>query len=862
MAVTADYIVSGLTKRGIPRMAAIALAGSGVVESTLDPGINEINPLVKGSRGGFGLWQHTGPRRRQLEKFAASRNMPVGDADLQMDFVVWELANTEKAAASHIYKAKTIDDAARAVSERFLRPGIPHMDRRIKATRRIASGDTNFEITNVQQVDSANAPDYSRLTEAYNNGEMDDRQRAIYEAAVADGRVQASQPAASQPTAPPRAAPSRLVEAYRRGAVTPEQRTVIDNAVAQGQLQVPEGFQFGADLNPRDMSQEDRDAWNLQRGGQPGLQYLMPDRSDVMVPTAADAAPLPDRTFSQTREGQLDQTVNLSRPLFGAAGRAAQGALGSAPSVVGSMIEGAGFSKPVQNTIGRIGDAGLAAVVGVGGAIAGGAGLVGDAAEAVGVPRANLLGRDLAAFPEAIAGLIGSPVRAATTSVRRVDLPSPPRPSRLELDIAAAERNNIRVMTTDAFPPRTAPGRQIQAAGESIPLTGTGGPRAAQFAERQDAVRRVVDEFGGASTPIDDTLRNVSDDFIRQRSDRIGRYWQQKQDVIEGLPQDIPVDVTRTVARIDDEIAQLQSLRNPEFAPLVRQLEGWKGAIQNQSLSNIEQLRRQMGESFKSADLANISTRGEAAVRSIYGPLREDMGAFIRTNGARQDYNRWAVANGRLAEMAGELNITSLRNALRNAEETPETIGRMLFSSNSSDVRRLYRGLSQEGRDSARVAVFSRIVDKSTRDGTLETISPTRFANNIAKEGRAIGIMFNGEDRAIISGLTRALRLTEQADRAGLTPPTGVRAVPYVAFTAGTAATGSPVSAAALTGAVGGLARAYETPAARNILIRLSRARPGSEAEARYFAQLREMNFNMAPAGAATITGQQQSNAQ
>lgn len=128
-------VVQGLIDRGVPRTAALALAGNVSVESGYDPGINEIAPLVPGSRGGFGLIQWTGPRRRQLESFAGDK---VADYNTQLDFLVHELDTTERRARDAIYAASTPEDAARLVSERFLRPGIPHLDRRIAETRRIS----------------------------------------------------------------------------------------------------------------------------------------------------------------------------------------------------------------------------------------------------------------------------------------------------------------------------------------------------------------------------------------------------------------------------------------------------------------------------------------------------------------------------------------------------------------------------------------------------------------------------------------------------------------------------------------------------------------------------------------------------
>jgi len=69
------------------------------VESRLDPGINEINPLVKGSRGGYGLLQWTGPRRRQFEAFAQQRGVNPSDWNTQLDFLSYELGTTESRAA-------------------------------------------------------------------------------------------------------------------------------------------------------------------------------------------------------------------------------------------------------------------------------------------------------------------------------------------------------------------------------------------------------------------------------------------------------------------------------------------------------------------------------------------------------------------------------------------------------------------------------------------------------------------------------------------------------------------------------------------------------------------------------------------
>lgn len=134
-------IVAGLMQRGIPYAAAVGFAGNFSVESGFNPGINEINPTVAGSRGGYGLAQWTGPRRRQYEAFAKSQGAAPDDLNAQLDFLAWELQNTEKGAAQAIFAARDPAEAARLVSEKFLRPGIPHLDNRIREATRIAGGN-------------------------------------------------------------------------------------------------------------------------------------------------------------------------------------------------------------------------------------------------------------------------------------------------------------------------------------------------------------------------------------------------------------------------------------------------------------------------------------------------------------------------------------------------------------------------------------------------------------------------------------------------------------------------------------------------------------------------------------------------
>jgi hypothetical protein len=123
-------IYNGLIQRGMTPDLAAAWMLNFKDESGLNPGINEIAPLVPGSRGGYGLYQLTGPRRRAYEAYAAERGMPLDSVDAQLDFMMTELQGSESRAWEKIQAAGNTGDAAAAIVNHFLRPAESHRAKR------------------------------------------------------------------------------------------------------------------------------------------------------------------------------------------------------------------------------------------------------------------------------------------------------------------------------------------------------------------------------------------------------------------------------------------------------------------------------------------------------------------------------------------------------------------------------------------------------------------------------------------------------------------------------------------------------------------------------------------------------------
>ena len=94
------------------------------------------------------------------------------------------------------------------------------------------------------------------------------------------------------------------------------------------------------------------------------------------------------------------------------------------------------------------------------------------------------------------------------------------------VDIAKA--NNTRLMTSDVRPPTSWLGGLAANTAEKIPFFGTGGPRAAQQAERVAAIKKTMLDFGGeesaglfgsGSSAVDDVAKGM----LARRGDQLAK---------------------------------------------------------------------------------------------------------------------------------------------------------------------------------------------------------------------------------------------------------------------------------------------------------------------------------------------------
>ena len=412
-----------------------------------------------------------------------------------------------------------------------------------------------------------------------------------------------------------------------------------------------------------------------------------------------------------------------------------------------------------------------------------------------------------------------------------------------------AETAGVPVLSSDVRPPTTFAGRWLQKTTESIPIVGTGGVRSAQQEIRGEAVQDLARSFGVNLGDDVDIISTVTQDLLRRRGSQLTKYTGQKSSVInsEQLKNAGVVNVDRAIAAIDQEIAKLSPMRSKDANQVLERLRDWRSSLlgettakgpngkmitvnEGQSLRTIELLRKQLGESFESADLGSIKKLGKDSLKNIYGPLREDMRSFIQNFGSKNDIKKFDTSNARLSELAGELDNGLFKRVLSKGDVTPEAISSMLFSKKPSDLKLLFKNLDPAGQAHARTAIITKMFKDSVNANG--GVSPDVFKNQIKKMSDQLGIFFNERDLQSVEGLGRVLALTQRASQANLMPPTGAMLqIPVIGglLTQTFGGVGAGVVAA---GSLGAIARVVESPAVRNILIKLPKVKAGSPQEA------------------------------
>ena len=124
---------------GLTPEQAAGLVGNLEYETGRFKFMQEIEPLVEGSEGGFGFAQWTGPRRDAFEAWAKNQGLDPSSYEANKGYLIKEMTERDDIiqgmgieSLEKLRQAETAQEAAEIVSNEYLRPGIPNIDNRIR----------------------------------------------------------------------------------------------------------------------------------------------------------------------------------------------------------------------------------------------------------------------------------------------------------------------------------------------------------------------------------------------------------------------------------------------------------------------------------------------------------------------------------------------------------------------------------------------------------------------------------------------------------------------------------------------------------------------------------------------------------
>jgi hypothetical protein len=132
---------------------AAAVFGNAGYESLGFTTLQEIKPTVKGSRGGYGWFQWTGPRRKEFEAYCSRNNLNPSSNDANYKFLFLELTSTEKKAIDALKSKIDLDNKVIAFEKSFERAGVKAYAKRQEWARTALQALHDYQATKAPEVE-------------------------------------------------------------------------------------------------------------------------------------------------------------------------------------------------------------------------------------------------------------------------------------------------------------------------------------------------------------------------------------------------------------------------------------------------------------------------------------------------------------------------------------------------------------------------------------------------------------------------------------------------------------------------------------------------------------------------------------
>nr|WP_321482341.1 phage tail tip lysozyme [uncultured Cohaesibacter sp.] len=125
--LTAERLMTNLQKDlGLTKEQAAGLVGNLAHESAGFKTLQEISPTVRGSRGGYGYGQWTGPRRRQFEAWTKEKGLDPTSYEANYGFLKHELQTNYNGVLRDLKTDDTLKQATRTILSDYENPAAQH----------------------------------------------------------------------------------------------------------------------------------------------------------------------------------------------------------------------------------------------------------------------------------------------------------------------------------------------------------------------------------------------------------------------------------------------------------------------------------------------------------------------------------------------------------------------------------------------------------------------------------------------------------------------------------------------------------------------------------------------------------------
>ncbi len=439
-----------------------------------------------------------------------------------------------------------------------------------------------------------------------------------------------------------------------------------------------------------------------------------------------------------------------------------------------------------------------------------------------------------ASIPTALSELLGvASLRGGARAAERArDIANAVPDERVSSILAAAKEADVPILTSDIFPPEGFVGRTFQSISEKLGPLGSGSARTSQQRARIEAVNGLADNIDIDSPFAEGLVRSLN----KKSASTLRNAGKVRLEAVDSLDSFGDFGADQSVVKIDELLADQSRLGQTASAQLTTELNNFKTELLKPSTFSLKKdLRTQLIKKVKAFSRAEDTAPG-AVLQQVKSALDKDMVSFARKSD-RVATKKWLSSNRKFADELEATKRTELKRILSTGDATPEKVIPLLKGGKPSELRRLHGALGEKGRANAK----GLLIQQALKDAKFFEVdvnpNPDALATALNRPAfqQASKVFFSGQDKVELDGFIRMMDATRRAQSGQAVVKTGEQLL----LPGGAAGVGAAVGAGILPGGptiaavtvASAMAKAYESKAFRNTLIRLSSTKRGSKLE-------------------------------